>query len=135
MPTCSMNTFWVAAVPPCMPSTTMTSALPATFWAECGWPNGPNTLAGIEAIGNTLSYGTINANGAYVVQESGAIPTTPAGLAPSGLLSNDPWGGFFAALYPSGSSNGVLAYGIFRPNTTIEFHALNYALTGAAVIY
>ena len=26
MPTCSMNTSWVAAVPPCMPSTTTTSA-------------------------------------------------------------------------------------------------------------
>ncbi|SLJ82910.1 Uncharacterised protein [Mycobacteroides abscessus subsp. abscessus] len=26
MPTCSMNTSWVAAVPPCMPSTTITSA-------------------------------------------------------------------------------------------------------------
>ena len=26
MPTCSMNTSWVAAVPPCMPSTTTASA-------------------------------------------------------------------------------------------------------------
>ena len=33
MPTCSMNTSWVAAVPPCMPSTTTTSA-PA-FTASC----------------------------------------------------------------------------------------------------
>ena len=26
MPACSMNTCWVAAVPPCMPSSTITSA-------------------------------------------------------------------------------------------------------------
>ena len=30
MPACSMNTSWVAAVPPCMPSTTTTSAPAAT---------------------------------------------------------------------------------------------------------
>jgi hypothetical protein len=115
--------------------TTMQTSLPASLWAECGWPNGPNYVSGVELNGNTLSYGQITSTGTYTPDDAGTIPSSPSGLQLTGLLSNDPWGGFFTALYPAGQSSGVLGYGIFRPNSTYEFHAISYSLTGAAVIY
>eukprot|EP00056_Hartaetosiga_gracilis_P021105 m.22741 g.22741 ORF g.22741 m.22741 type:complete len:340 (-) comp8890_c0_seq1:176-1195(-) len=115
-----------------------------SMWASCIDSTNVNKLGGTAMVNNgtTLSYGTFNEGGHFVVSSTGKFPSHGKGMTMTALLTEPIKYDYVFGVYPSsvtpGSSDpqdGVLGFGFFRLFHTFTFVNVPFYLVGAGRIY